>query len=284
MPRDCSDWQDAAELHSALTSCDDAALKARASPASLGRVRSVLGACRSRCGLVRRGDDVFERVGVGIPSSLRVLEDAFRVFGGDAVYASFNGGKDACVVLHLLRAASHAHALKSGGRDTPKLVYFDTSNDFDEVRRFVTDSCDRVTAAREFDVAPMAADVGFVAGLEELVNHAKPRPLAFVLGTRTGDPNCGDQKAFEPSSDWMPPFMRVNPILDWSYGDVWAFLRTFNLPYCTLYDDGYTSLGSVESTRKNPALLGDAGNYKPAHQLDDWALERAGRVEKPPKK
>ena len=34
---------------------------------------------------------------------------------------------------------------------------------------------------------------------------------AFVLGTRKADPNAGGQQFFEPSSDWMPPFMRVNP-------------------------------------------------------------------------
>ena len=42
----------------------------------------------------------------------------------------------------------------------------------------------------------------------------------FVLGTRQGDPNCGVQSYFSPSSDWMPPFMRVNPVIDWNYGQV----------------------------------------------------------------
>jgi len=76
-----------------------------------------------------------------------------------------------------------------------------------------------------------------------------------VLGCRVlsdrGDPNAEGQEYFCPSSAGWPPFMRINPILDWSYVDVWGFLRHCQLPYCCLYDQGYTSLGGVHNTLPN---------------------------------
>jgi FAD synthetase len=86
------------------------------------------------------------------------------------------------------------------------------------------------------------------------VEQTNGRPLGIVMGTRRGDPDGGGLQAFTPSSAWMPPFMRVNPILAWTYGEVWAFLKGHGVPYCSLYDEGYTSLGHVDDTAKNPAL------------------------------
>ena len=61
--------------------------------------------------------------------------------------------------------------------------------------------------------------------------------------------------------------MRINPILNWTYNDVWAYLQDMKASYCSLYNQGYTSLGSVKDTVRNNALLRPDGTYAPAHQL-----------------
>lgn len=113
-------------------------------------------------------------------------------------------------------------------------------------------------------------------------NH--PTIKAVIMGTRASDPDGGGLKSFQMTDEGWPEFMRVNPILNWSYNDVWYFLRRLSLPYCCLYDVGYTSLGSMENTHPNPALrYTDSKNivhYKPAYTLivKDDRDERAGRT------
>lgn len=36
-----------------------------------------------------------------------------------------------------------------------------------------------------------------------------------------------------------------NPIIDWGDDDVWEFIHTYCVPYCSLYDEGWTRLGCV---------------------------------------
>ena len=59
------------------------------------------------------------------------------------------------------------------------------------------------------------------------------------------------------------------------------FLKHLDIPYCELYDQGYTSLGGTTDTHPNPALqvVGPAGelSHRPAYELEDDDLERLGR-------
>ena len=37
----------------------------------------------------------------------------------------------------------------------------------------------------------------------------------------------------------------VNPIIDWEDEDVWEYIKSRNIEYCKLYNEGYTRLGCI---------------------------------------
>ena len=74
------------------------------------------------------------------------------------------------------------------------------------------------------------------------------------MGNRLTDPYSEKLEPICESSPGWPQFTRVFPILKWTYHEVWAFLTKYNLEYCSLYDDGFTSLGEVHNSIRNPYL------------------------------
>jgi FAD synthetase len=61
------------------------------------------------------------------------------------------------------------------------------------------------------------------------------------------------------------------------YPFIWQYIKTDSVPYCSLYDEGYTSLGKKSQTVRNPALRQEDGSYLPAYTLMDGSIERTGR-------
>jgi FAD synthetase len=164
-----------------------------------------------------------------------------------------------------------------GDDATSALTQQQQPGDFCEVASFV-----RATDAAYGLKVDYLTDRDFKRGLERYClggggDDNNKKIAAILLGTRRGDPNAEGQDHFCPSSRGWPPFLRVNPVLDWGYGDVWRFLRVGGLSYCSLYDRGYTSLGSPATTAPNAALQRADGSFAPAHELADGRLERQGR-------
>eukprot|EP01071_Lankesteria_metandrocarpae_P008608 Lankesteria_metandrocarpae@DN5003_c0_g1_i1.p2 len=224
------------------------------------------------CAIVQR-----RYTSVACKHAFRVLNDTLRLFGPAGISVAFNGGKDAvvCAALYAAALANFYCVNKEIQRDKPTAVYFrsDTETHFPEVDEFVERFCQRM----DFDLRTV--NHGYVEGLQNYltsVDNAGPRVI--ILGNRRSDPRSSNLGTFEPSSDWLPPFLRVHPLLRWHYGSVWDFLTWHNLPYCELYDRGFTSIGTMTNSFPNPVLR-LRGDFLSAHCLrePDWNKERWGR-------
>lgn len=221
-----------------------------------------------------------------IQGAMQVIAGTLDEFSANGSCLSFNGGKDCTVLLFLLDAVLQQRMLQthtSGGagdgnaapdalRDPLNCVFVAPRDAFADVEAFVEESVLR------YHLSLLRVPWPMKSGLQRLQEMA-PAIRAVFIGTRQGDPHASELRVTLPTdADW-PPFVRVHPILDWKYADVWLFLRLFEAPYCPLYDHGYTSLGSLNNTHPNPALRDgtDPDHYRPAYTLTDATLERVGR-------
>ena len=112
-------------------------------------------------------------------SALAVLGDAFRIYGPECVYGSYNGGKDAVVIMHLMRAALAEFSVKSGRIYRPRLIYFTNPREFPEVENLVKDT----TASYDLDLVQY--DTGFVGGLKDCVQNRHPGKVREVVPNET---------------------------------------------------------------------------------------------------
>lgn len=173
--------------------------------------------------------------------------------------------------------------------DPVQAIYIVSKDPFAEVEEFVNVT----TTQYHLDLRRYA--MGMRQALDAYLND-RPEVQAIFMGTRRTDPHSDTLGHFSPTDKGWPQFMRVNPVIDWGYADIWAvssydyndmiydadyrqFIRHLQIPYCCLYDQGFTSLGGTSDTKPNPALAIDAEGkkFRPAYELVRGDEERKGR-------
>ena len=241
---------------------------------------------RILCSEVRRSIDAFLQkdfteevlwsVQLQCRNSLDIIREAIDRYPLATLALSYNGGKD-CLVLLLLYLA-----ILSESQNLPSslpAVYISPAHPFAEVEIFVQSSSAhyRLSLSRHHSPKNSMKDA-----FANYLSSPAGKPIqAVFVGTRRTDPHGENLSPFSMTDRGWPSFMRVHPVLEWKYVEIWAFLRYLGVDWCPLYDQGFTSLGGMQDTYPNPRLRyeDDHGKelYKPAWVLTEDEEERLGR-------
>ncbi len=200
-----------------------------------------------------------------IQKSLEIISDSMKKFDIEDVAVAWTGGKDSTCLLHLIRVYYN-------GNIPLKIFNIDTSVKFREIYEFIT------TLKKQWNLNVISLKHH---DAENIVKNAKSREecckllkidmlkeaikdykiKALFTGIRWDEhPARANEKFFSKQDDHL----RINPILHFTRKDIWDYIMTNKIPYCCLYDEGYTSLGCKPCTFKNE----DSGNERGGRSLD----------------
>nr|WP_321512859.1 phosphoadenosine phosphosulfate reductase family protein [uncultured Pseudodesulfovibrio sp.] len=195
----------------------------------------------------------------GTESLLRILAENIDPAG---IRVAWTGGKDSTVVLFILKAV-----LDNLGMGPVRAINLDTGCKFPEIVEFR----DMLAALWGVDLhvaRPTVSLEGYPLAADPLscCRDLKVEPLKRAIvetgathvltGIRFDEhPDRAGRLSEEQRND--PPHYMINPILEWTETDIWAFHARFNLPHCELYEQGYRSLGCKPCTKRPDGAGGE---------------------------
>ena len=194
---------------------------------------------------------------LGGKSAEEIIRWAGETFGSDIKAASSFGAEDVVVIDLIAKTA-------------PEISIFtlDTGRLHDETYQVM----ESVRAKYELPMQTMfpngeavellVAEKGYYSFLESVENRKeccairKVGPLkralsdaaAWMTGLRRDQ---SVTRTDTPAIEWDEGngMLKVNPIIEWTNDDVWAYIKENNVPYNELHDKGFPSIGCAPCTR-----------------------------------
>ncbi|MCP4540144.1 MAG: phosphoadenosine phosphosulfate reductase family protein [Chloroflexi bacterium] len=179
---------------------------------------------------------------------------------GSPYYGLFSGGKDSVVIKHLAKLAGvpvewHYNVTTI---DPPELLKFIKRHHGDVV-------WDRPKHGNFFNRAAEAC--GFPTRrnrwcCREYKESTTPAGVVLLMGIRAQESGSRAKRWGIKSKYWKTGGVVINPIFHWEASDLWNFIHSESIPYCSLYDEGFKRLGCIGCP-----MAGEAGRKK---QFTRW--------------
>lgn len=203
-----------------------------------------------------------------IEQTRNYLHQAISMAESARIAVAWTGGKDSTVALALWREVlgaqnENSHPVRALNLDTglkfPEIIEFR-----DRIAKIWGVALSIVRPGVQLEDYPVAEDpVQCCRDLKILPLHKSIADMdieLLITGLRA------DEHPDRLSRSWKeqrsnPDYTMINPLIHWTEMDIWVFTLQSGLPYCSLYEHGYRSLGCKPCT-SSPARTERSGRNK----------------------
>ncbi len=182
-----------------------------------------------------------------------IITEAAGKWPHDKIIIAWTGGKDSTVVLDLVRQVFN-------NKVPFRVMFNDSTLEFNEVYEFIRKLAKQwdldllwvkhlpedLEAYRQTKDKREQMEIMRIAKINA-INYVldKYKIEAFISGIRWDEHEARSHETyFSPRSTHT----RVHPILHFTLDDIWRYIKDFDVPYVSLYDKGYKSLGEAPFT------------------------------------
>ncbi len=185
-----------------------------------------------------------------VKKSKKIIREAIKRSPKENIMIAWTGGKDSTVLLHLVREVFD--------NQIPVKVFFnDSGYEFPEVKKFIKEisrlwslSLISFKHSSEFmkKINKKPKSLLFREAKIDSIKRAikKYQTQVFLVGIRKDEHKSRSNEEYRSNRE---DHIRIHPILDFTERDIWEYIRKYKVPYVSLYDKGYRSLGEYLFTK-----------------------------------